>query len=798
MQSAATAYPVFYRTYSRKINGVREHWDEVCLRTLKGLQAIGNLTEDQANLIDEAQKSLKALTSGRWLWVGGTDWSNKPENYYGSYNCSSTNIVDWHSFGLMMGLAMQGCGTGAVLEPQYIEQLPVIVNRFEVTIKGNVGDKPADQRLQQTRTTIDYPWNDVLIEVGDSREGWVKSYEDFLKLSSDAKFDPEYVVHVTVDLSNVRPSGEALKGFGGVANPVKLESLYTRCAEILSKAVGRKLNSVECCLLIDEAALVVVAGNIRRCLPKGSLVHTQSGLVPIEKVRIGDMVLTSKGFYPVTDFFDQGEQALCRIKTQDGYFECTQDHKIAVLADVFGGYQMVKAKDLKEGDRLIFIPTPINGVATELPEFSFNAKGKAKNIEIPALTTDVAYFLGYFHGNGSVSNDGNRIRITVPSGWDSIAQKLIFVASLFGVDYCGYSDLTKNNVNAVELSFNSIALNQYFSQFKQPFKSNCVPDCILMGTQDIRMAYLAGLADADGCHSQGVLIASNYQSFLMQVQCLYSSLGISTRLCESIRKGKGSWEGELVTVGEHAFDAMSQCFEKYSLQWDVQQKKRPSSFKDHGFPTEMVRPLINSYTYGWGATQKQMIVPTLKRLLPTATQLVPVAVKSIEYDVRTDHTFDIEVSTVHEFVCNGLLVSNSAGMRQFSENDTLGMTAKDNLWQQNAVTGKWQIDPERDALRMANHTRVFHHKPSLDECIASVTKQYFSGEGAIQYAPEAVARANADLLPIDSDAKTQFLKAYEDGIESAKKWLVGQFPSLTERELEHRFQRYGLNPCGIR
>jgi ribonucleotide reductase class II len=123
------------------------------------------------------------------------------------------------------------------------------------------------------------------------------------------------------------------------------------------------------------------------------------------------------------------------------------------------------------------------------------------------------------------------------------------------------------------------------------------------------------------------------------------------------------------------------------------------------------------------------------------------------------------------------------------------MTAKDNLWQQNAVTGKWQIDPERDALRMANHTRVFHHKPSLDECIASVTKQYFSGEGAIQYAPEAVARANADLLPIDSDAKTQFLKAYEDGIEAAKKWLVSQFPSLTERELEHRFQRYGLNPC---
>jgi ribonucleotide reductase class II len=47
---------------------------------------------------------------------------------------------------------------------------------------------------------------------------------------------------------------------------------------------------------------------------------------------------------------------------------------------------------------------------------------------------------------------------------------------------------------------------------------------------------------------------------------------------------------------------------------------------------------------------------------------------------------------------------------------------------------------------MSNHTRVFHTKPTLTECIDSVRKQYYSGEGAIQWAGEAVARANADLL----------------------------------------------------
>jgi len=42
---------------------------------------------------------------------------------------------------------------------------------------------------------------------------------------------------------------------------------------------------------------------------------------------------------------------------------------------------------------------------------------------------------------------------------------------------------------------------------------------------------------------------------------------------------------------------------------------------------------------------------------------------------------------------------------------------------------------------MANHTRVFH-KPTLDECVEAVRKQYYSGEGAIQWAGEAAARAN--------------------------------------------------------
>jgi ribonucleotide reductase class II len=391
--TAPAASPVFYRTYSRRRpDGSRETWGEVCERTLADIARLGRFTPQERELVERMQQQLKALISGRALWVMGTDWIQKPENFSGAYNCTSLAVVDWRAFGLMMDLAMMGCGTGAVLEPQFIRQLPPIVNRLRVHVKGSIGTTPPEERQEHTR--IQRQGSQVHIQVGDSRRGWVESYQALLELASDPSFGGQ--VEVTVDLSDVRPAGERLKGFGGVANPIKLPGLYERCAAILNRAVGRQLNSVECCLLIDEAAVVVVAGNIRR----------------------------------------------------------------------------------------------------------------------------------------------------------------------------------------------------------------------------------------------------------------------------------------------------------------------------------------------------------------------------------------------------------SAGIRQFAADDQLGSTAKDNLWQQDE-NGNWRIDPERDALRMANHTRVFHRKPTREECIEAVRKQFYSGEGAIQWAGEAVARANCDLIP--PDLKPDFLKAYEAG--TAREWLKGRDPSLGEEELQDRLWRYGLNPC---
>jgi hypothetical protein len=257
---APTCYPVLYRTYTRKDGEGRESFEQAKNRAVDWVSEVGKLSRKEKSLIEKAVSINSVFPSGRVLWCGGTEWIDKPENYHGAFNCTSTEVTSWEAMADMMALAMMGCGTGAVIEPRCIDLLPTIKNELAVEIVRDVGAVPNAERLEVT--TLQLTGNVAYLNVGDSRQGWVKAYLEILRLSSQDGL--ESPVTLKVDLGNVRPSGERLKGFGGVSNPIKLAGLFGRIAEIVNGAIGRQLTSKEVCLLIDEAALVVVAGNVRR------------------------------------------------------------------------------------------------------------------------------------------------------------------------------------------------------------------------------------------------------------------------------------------------------------------------------------------------------------------------------------------------------------------------------------------------------------------------------------------------------------------------------------------------------
>ena len=752
--TAPAAYPVFYRTYSRRSeDGKRETWQDVCDRTLAGLVELGSLTDEERDLVSKMQRELKAMPSGRWLWVGGTKWSKKSQNYSGAYNCTSTNVVDWRAFGLMMDLAMMGCGTGAVLEPKYINQLPPIRNKIKVTMRGDIGMTVASQRREQAEIKVDEANSRVEIIAGDSRQGWVKSYQTLLELSTDERFDGE--VEAIIDLSDIRPAGERLKGFGGMANPVKLPELYERCAKILNNALGRQLNSIECCLLIDEAAACVVAGNIRRCLPEDALVHTAKGLVPIKDVQIGDQVQTPLGYRKVVNKFDQGQQNVHEIETNGPVPRATLNHQIAVFSNAKGEVRWKRLSELNEGDRLMHSNQILTGTLTHLPADTTSQRPEqsrtAKGIQIPDLTAAVAWLIGFTHGDGYVAL--GRDKHNKPYGrveWamnacdndqrllSQLRSKIDAGLAEFGLTAAHGSVRGENTAKSV---CSSIRLAEYFhAHIKQPNQPLEVPRYILQGSIDVRASYLAGLMDSDGAVNNRPphLVTSVYRNFVHQVAAVLSSLGIAGRLSTTVPTN-ANWQAKYNLKLPALKGQYNALIAPHSAKGPVR-----VGLKTYGF-TLSGAMMREAYSYSemrdMGFQGSHSVEANYERYVAEADLDldIPVTVNGLG---SYDHvqTYDIEVEEAHCFYCDGYLTHNSAGMRQFDSNDNVATGAKENLWRQDA-DGNWSIDPTKDALRMANHTRVFHEKPSPEEIETAVRKQFYSGEGAIQWAGEAERRA---------------------------------------------------------
>ena len=88
------------------------------------------------------------------------------------------------------------------------------------------------------------------------------------------------------------------------------------------------------------------------CARIGSLISTDKGMVPVETVKLGDMVLTHAGRYrPVVHTFERHADAIFDIKVWKNPWrnlQVTDEHPLEVLRD--GQYSFIRADTLKKGD----------------------------------------------------------------------------------------------------------------------------------------------------------------------------------------------------------------------------------------------------------------------------------------------------------------------------------------------------------------------------------------------------------------------------------------------------------------
>lgn len=340
--------------------------------------------------------------------------------------------------------------------------------------------------------------------IPDSREGWCESLELLLAACFNGGPDIDF------DYSQLRKKGQPIKGFGGVASGYEpLKNLHQNVREVCEKNRGSPITITTIVDIMNMIGVCVVAGNVRRCLPKGTLVHTSEGLIPIENVKPGMMARTSSGFSKISELVDQGTQDLVNIKNEMGEFHCTAKHKIAVMTSV-DTYEWKEAQHLSPGDCMVFV---VKGTAMGNPSHALDLH-EFPDLKTPELDEDLAWFMGVFSCAGICYD--KRAYVCINSSDRVLVDRVVEQLDRFNVDI---DIIEPSHEHLYRVYAQSSELSKFLS--KTFFTT---PDFILTGDLRIRSAYLRGRFDS------GLLDESHIPSNQAKLQALYASTGVPTHM----------------------------------------------------------------------------------------------------------------------------------------------------------------------------------------------------------------------------------------------------------------------------
>jgi ribonucleoside-triphosphate reductase len=228
---------VYRRTYSRKDNGRLETWDETVERAVLGNVNGRDVPDAEVKRFMEFAKARKAGFAGRGYWFSGSPAHSRIGGV-ALNNCWYLNSSDWQHYVIAQDLLMLGGGVGLSVEHRFTSKLPKVKKDVSIVHK---------------------PTKDADFIIPDSREGWCELTRRVL--------ESFFVTGRSFSFSTVclRGSGEAIKGFGGVASgPLPLVEFVSTIASVLKNREGKHIRPIDAADIMTAIGQMVVAGNVRR------------------------------------------------------------------------------------------------------------------------------------------------------------------------------------------------------------------------------------------------------------------------------------------------------------------------------------------------------------------------------------------------------------------------------------------------------------------------------------------------------------------------------------------------------
>ena len=225
-----------------------ESWEEVVDRVVQHQIWLWERAQDKKlsdgqieEMLDfkEIMLNREATTSGRTLWLGGTDISKKREA--SMFNCSFTKVETIADVVDSLWLLMQGCGVG--FQPvcgtlsgftKPVEEIKIIRSKRTLA-QWDTGERGMQNNLQE----YDKETGTMLIIVGDSAEAWSKAVGKILAIK-------QHIKKLVIDFSEVRPAGVRLKGYGWISSGDEtFTTAIKKICEILNCKAGFLLSEID-------------------------------------------------------------------------------------------------------------------------------------------------------------------------------------------------------------------------------------------------------------------------------------------------------------------------------------------------------------------------------------------------------------------------------------------------------------------------------------------------------------------------------------------------------------------------
>lgn len=244
MHPSIRAQVITRRTYNRPVGDGFETWEDTVSRVIEHQKWLWQraerdtdrfksiaLVSDELAELKQLMLDRKVLTSGRTLWLGGTDVAKRREA--SQFNCSFTHVETVMDAVDVLWLLLQGCGVG--FRP-IVGQLTGYRNVIpKLTIIRTKRTEKGGEEFN-TETFHDGVWT---IRVGDSAEAWAKSVGKLLAHRYDAK-------ELVLDFSQIRPAGERLAGYGWISSgDASIAAAYTAIHQILNRRAGSMLSRID-------------------------------------------------------------------------------------------------------------------------------------------------------------------------------------------------------------------------------------------------------------------------------------------------------------------------------------------------------------------------------------------------------------------------------------------------------------------------------------------------------------------------------------------------------------------------